>query len=88
VFSNYSYKETGDNIFDAATEDDSVVVTYSSWVLGKAGCIHLSTHQSYIWQENSFLMQPHNLTPELEKMRKRANAWLYGMKWQVWSELK
>jgi phosphoglycerol transferase MdoB-like AlkP superfamily enzyme len=88
AFSNYNYQQTGDNIFDDTTEDNAFVVTHLSWVLGKNGCVNLSTHQSYLWQENSYLLQLHPLTPELEKMRNRANAWLFGMKWQVWEEIK
>ena len=88
AFSGFSFKATGDNIFDATTADDSFVVTQSSWVLGKAGVIHLHTHQSYKWLENSLYVQSQEKTPELEAMRKRANAWLFGMKWEVYEDLK
>jgi len=88
AFSNFKYKATGDNIFDATTAEDSFVVTQSSLILGKAGVIHLHTHQSYKWLENSLYVQPQEKTPELEAMRKRANAWLFGMKWEVYEDLK
>jgi phosphoglycerol transferase MdoB-like AlkP superfamily enzyme len=86
AFSNFSYKATGDNIFDATTADNSFVITQSSWVMGKAGVIHLHSHQSYIWDENYYL-QPQNKTGELEEMRKKANAWLFGMKWQTYLKI-
>jgi phosphoglycerol transferase MdoB-like AlkP superfamily enzyme len=88
AFSNYNYSATGDNIFDATTADSAFVVTQSSWVIGKAGCINLNSRQSYTWHENSFYLQPAEQVPELEAMRKRANAWLFGMKWQIYNDLE
>ena len=88
AFSGFNYKAIGDNIFDAATADDSFVITQSSWVMGKAGVIHLQTHQSYLWSESGYYLQPSNKTQELEEMRKRANAWLFGMKWEMYEDLK
>jgi phosphoglycerol transferase MdoB-like AlkP superfamily enzyme len=87
AFSNYSYHATGDNIFDETTADDAFVITQSSWVMGKPGCINLYSPQSFKWQGNSFYLNPAASTPELESMRKRANAWLFGMKWQVYSDI-
>jgi phosphoglycerol transferase MdoB-like AlkP superfamily enzyme len=81
AFSDFSYRATGDNIFDASTAGDSFVITQSSWVMGKVGVIHLQSQQSYKW--NGFYMQPQEKTPELEAMQKKANAWFFGMKWQT-----
>ena len=88
AFSNFNYCATGDNIFDVATATNSFVITNSSWAIGKAGVIHLQTHQSYLWNGNSYFLQPSEKTPELEAMRKRANAWLLGMKWEMYEDLK
>ena len=88
AFSNYEYDFTGDNIFETATAENSFVITQSSWVIGKSGCIHLNTHQSFSWKDNTYFLQPQETTEELEDMRKRANAWLFGMKWQIYSDLK
>jgi phosphoglycerol transferase MdoB-like AlkP superfamily enzyme len=88
AFSNYSYRATGDNIFDAATADNAFVVTQSSWAAGAAGVINIHTSQSYSWQEDIYYLHPQACTPELEAMRKRANAWLFGMKWQIFKELQ
>jgi len=87
AFSGFTYKNTGDNIFDASTANDSFVITQSSWVMGKAGVIHLHSEQSYLLDDNFFL-QPQDKTEDLENMRKRANAWLFGMKWQICNELE
>ena len=86
VFPNFNYKATGDNIFDATTADDFFVVTQSSWIMGKAGVIHLHTHQSYLWNGNKYFLQPSEKTPELEALRKRANAWMFGMKWEMYED--
>ena len=88
AFSNFNYSATGDNIFDSATADNSFLITQTSWVLGKVGCINLNSHQSFTWQENSYYLQPAEHTPELEALRKKANVWLFGMKWQIYTELK
>jgi len=93
ALSGYNYKATGDNIFDASADDDAFVITQSSWVMGKAGCINLQTQQSYVWHVEtghalSLLLKPHEPTPELEALRKKANAWLFGMKWQVYGDIK
>jgi phosphoglycerol transferase MdoB-like AlkP superfamily enzyme len=82
AFSDFNYKATGDNIFDATTADNSFVVTQSSWVMGKAGVINLHSHQSYIWSDNYYLL-PQEKTAEHEELRKRANAWLFGMKREI-----
>jgi phosphoglycerol transferase MdoB-like AlkP superfamily enzyme len=87
ALSDFNYSATGDNIFDVTTADDSFVITHSSWVMGKAGMLHLQTHQSYIWNENSVYLQPHEKTQELEAMRKKANAWLFGMKWLIYENI-
>jgi phosphoglycerol transferase MdoB-like AlkP superfamily enzyme len=87
AFSNFNYLATGDNIFDATT-DDSFVVTQSSWVMGKAGVINLNMHQSYSWKMGDFYLQPQEKTEELEAMRKKSNAWLFGMKWQIFKDLQ
>jgi len=88
ALSNYSYRATGDNIFDATTADSAFVITHSSWVLGKAGSINFATRQSYIWSEGGYNLQSSDCTPELEAMKKRANAWLCGMKWQIYANIK
>jgi phosphoglycerol transferase MdoB-like AlkP superfamily enzyme len=88
AFSNYNYRATGDNIFDAATAENPFLITQTSWVLGKAGCTNLHSHQSFTFQENSFYLQPAADFPELESLRKKANAWLFGMKWQIFADLK
>ena len=87
TFSNYHYRATGDNIFDATTSDNSFVITQSLWVMGKTGCISLNSQQAFKWQNNSFYLKPTAISSELEFMRKRANAWLFGMKWQMYKEL-
>ena len=88
AFSNYSYRATGDNIFDASNADSAFVITQSSWVMGKSGVIHLHSHQSYAWQEGCYYLHPQEQTPELETMRKKANAWLFGMKWQIYADME
>ena len=88
AFSNYNYRATGDNIFDVTTINNAFLITQSYWIVGKAGITALHSHQSYSWQENSFYLQPAAYTPELESLRKKANAWLFGMKWQIYSDLK
>ena len=88
ALSNYSYRDTGDNIFDAATAENAFVVTQSSWVIGNPGCVNLHTHQSYAWGESGHYLRPQARTPEMEAMRKRANAWLLGMKWQIYADIE
>ena len=87
AFSHYNYRATGDNIFDATTADSAFAITQSSWVMGNSGCINLTSHQSYTWQEGSLYLHPVECTPELEHIRKKANAWLFGMNWQIFSEI-
>jgi hypothetical protein len=87
TLSDYEYWATGDNIFDATTADSAFVVTRTQWVMGKDGCIDLSAKQSYIWKDEHYL-QPHGKTPELEALRRKANAWLFGMKWQIYNDIK
>jgi len=84
AFSEYKYEATGDNVFDPTTEADAFVVTQYTWALGKAGGIRLDTKQSFQWQGNGLLLQPHELTTEIERLRRKANAWLFGMKWQIY----
>jgi phosphoglycerol transferase MdoB-like AlkP superfamily enzyme len=86
AFSNYNYRATGDNIFDATSADNAFVITQSSWVMGKAGCVNLNSCQSFQWQERSFYLKPAEYTPELEFLKKKANAWQFGMKWQILQE--
>ncbi|MCL2247253.1 MAG: LTA synthase family protein [Lentimicrobiaceae bacterium] len=88
AFSNYSYRATGDNIFDTATAKNAFVMTQSAWVMGKAGVIHLHSNQSYNWHNGGFYLQPVERTPELEFLRKKANAWYFGMKWQVYTDIR
>jgi phosphoglycerol transferase MdoB-like AlkP superfamily enzyme len=88
AFFFFFYRATGDNIFDIATAENPFLITQSSWVLGKAGCTNLHTQQFFTWQENSFYLQPAEATPELEALKKKANAWFFGMKWQIYSDLK
>jgi len=83
AFSNYPYRATGDNIFDATTANHTFLITNSSWVMGKAGVIHLDSQQSYGWGDSGYFLKYQDKTPELEAMRKRANAWMFGMKWQI-----
>jgi phosphoglycerol transferase MdoB-like AlkP superfamily enzyme len=88
AFSNYEYLATGDNIFDASTAEEAFVITQSSWIIGKAGCINLNESQSYTWYNNNFFLQPVERTPEMESMKRKANAWLFGMKWQIYKDLE
>jgi phosphoglycerol transferase MdoB-like AlkP superfamily enzyme len=88
AFSNYTYRATGDNIFDAKNAENPFLITQSYWIVGKAGCTVLHSHNSFTWQENSFYLQPAEYNKELESLRKKANAWLFGMKWQIYAELK
>jgi len=83
AFPNYRYRVTGDHIFDAVNANNAFVITQSSWVIGKAGCINLNSRQSFAWQDGSYYLKSVESTPELEAMRRRANAWLFGMKWQI-----
>jgi hypothetical protein len=55
--------------------------------MGKAGMLHLQTNQSYTWNENGIYLHPHEKTQELEAMRKKANAWLFGKKWQIYDDV-
>jgi len=88
AFSNFSYRATGDPIFASTNVDDSFVITQSSWVMGKAGAIHLNTHQSYRWTESGYYLKPQEKTQELEALRSKANAWLFGMKWQIYRDIR
>ncbi len=89
ALSDYSYPATGNNVFDSTTIDDSFVVTKSSWVIGNAGCVNLESDQTYSWlTSGSYLLEPNATnTVEIEQMKRKAKAWLFGMKWQIYSEL-
>jgi phosphoglycerol transferase MdoB-like AlkP superfamily enzyme len=87
AFSDYTYCTTGDNIFDSTTTENAFVITQSSWVMGKPGVVNLRNSSSYTWENGSYYLQPQELSPELAAIKKRANAWLFGMKWQIFSEV-
>jgi uncharacterized membrane protein len=36
----------------------------------------------------AYYLHPQEQTPELETLRRKANAWLFGMKWQIYADIK
>jgi len=86
IFQNH--RIVGDHIFDAANTNNTFVITQSSWAMEKTGCINLHSRQSFAWQNDSYYLKPVEATQELETMRRKSNAWLFGMKWQILFSIK